>query len=107
MSIPRIIVTVILFLFLTAGYVFTQETEEIIPVTPTTNSPSKEIVVFSFYDTQLELLCYSANYGIFCITQSKLSTHAQAFIKDRVTKYKETTFGRDSIILPRIVPLEN
>jgi hypothetical protein len=105
MIIRKVFLAIIL---LTVGYimVFAQEKTEKIPVEPTTESPSKEIVVFSFYDTQLELVCYSANSGIFCISKYGLGDHGRAFITDRVEKYKEEKFGKDSILIPRIVPLE-
>jgi len=116
MTIPRIIVTLVLAFLLTCSYVviFAQDqpetTEETIPIKPTVeyhHPPPKPIIVFSFYDTQLELLCYSVNSGITCIQISEMSDRAKMFINDRTEKYKEDLFGPDSIRFPRIVPLDN
>ena len=95
---------ILIFILLTSGFSYALDEPEIIPIKPITQH-SKEIVVFSFYDTQLDLVCYSANSGIFCIPKSKLSTHAQEFIKSKISIYSQD-LGTGIKRIPRIVPLE-
>lgn len=64
----------------------------------------EEAIVFSFYDTQLEVVCYLSNTGIDCLLRKSLSKHAKLFIDDRVIKYRKNLGLGNKI--PRIVPLD-
>lgn len=94
-----------------SGHLQAQETKQIAQLTtkettpaPKKTTPPGEIVVFSFYDTQLGIVCYMSNTGIDCILEKHFSKHAKAFIKDRVSKYREDIGAGNRI--PRIVPLD-
>lgn len=89
----------------TTAQLTTKEPVAVTKTKPTAQMPQNELVVFSFYDTQLEVMCYMSNSGIDCILAKHLSKNARAFITDRVTKYKDDLGVGYKI--PRIVPLDH
>lgn len=79
------------------------------PKTPTVRK--HEATVYSFYDTQLEMVCYVATTGIDCVRKDILSSKAKMFIDDRLAKAKDDvneTVGKvgGATIIPRIVSLD-
>ena len=78
-----------------SGYLSAQDTTPI---------PPAEVIVFSFYDTQLKVVCYMATAGIYCLPEKNLSQYSKDFIKDRVMKYRKDIKSGNRI--PRIVPLD-
>ena len=69
--------------------------------TPTATTPDlRDVFVHSFYDTQLDVVCYVATSGLYCMSSLSLTNSAKMFVDDRVTKAK------DGIKVPRIVPLD-
>ena len=78
---------------------------------PTAISRDSYELVYSFYDTQLEMVCFVSTSGIDCTRKEILSNHAKAFIEDRVGKAKEDlkkSIGKvgGATIIPRIVSLD-
>ena len=111
----KVVLITTLFWAITWGSIFASDKEvtaqlttKPVPVTkttPTAKLPNNELVVFTFYDTQLQIMCYVANSGIDCILAKSLSKEARQFISDRVKKYREG-LGVGNIV-PRIVPLDH
>ena len=79
----KIVLITTLFWAITWGSVYasekkitTQLATKPVPVTkttPTAKLPNNELVVFTFYDTQLQIMCYVANSGIDCILAKYLN----------------------------------
>ena len=67
--------------------------------------PNNELIVFSFYDTQLQVVCYMGNSGMDCLLRKDMSDRAKTFIDHKVTTYKED-LGVGVSKFPRIVPLD-
>lgn len=120
--VATLIVIASVIIAISTGYTSNQEKEQlakvedkevvsssIVPMAETpTNQPSRAwATVYSFYDTQLEVVCFITPAAMQCMPKHRLSDHAKTFINDRLEKAKDNVgkVGELSII-PRIISLD-
>ena len=78
---------------------------------PTVATDTRDTLVYSFYDTQLQVVCFVASSGIWCTSLLRLSDVGQDFVMDRTKKAMldlKEKIGKvgGATIIPRVVSLD-